>query len=61
MTAGTGPPGIRSFGSPAGTASSGKACGHRVHQARQRALSQLARQRGHQIRYGSSDQQRASS
>ncbi|CAI9566673.1 unnamed protein product, partial [Staurois parvus] len=28
--------------SPAGTASSGKGSGHRVHQVRQRALSQLA-------------------
>ncbi|CAI9591427.1 unnamed protein product, partial [Staurois parvus] len=40
-----GSPGIRSFGSPAGTASSARQWAPRSHQVRQRALSQLARQR----------------
>ncbi|CAI9566674.1 unnamed protein product [Staurois parvus] len=46
-TAGIGSPGIRSFGLPAGTASSGKAVGLTGHQA----LDRLARQRasGHQV------------
>ncbi|CAI9546117.1 unnamed protein product [Staurois parvus] len=60
MTAGTGSPGIRSFGSPAGTASSGKAVGT-SHQVRQRALSQLARQRAPYQVPDHLDQQRASS
>ncbi|CAI9562896.1 unnamed protein product [Staurois parvus] len=61
MTAGTGSPGIRSFGSPAGTASSLARQWAPSHQVRQRALSQLARQRAPDQVPDHLDQQRASS
>ncbi|CAI9623709.1 unnamed protein product [Staurois parvus] len=61
MTAGTGSPGIRSLGSPAGTASSGKAVGTESPGTTQRALSQLARQWAPDQVPDRLDQQRASS